>query len=74
MLTYDECYKIATNYSESNNVNFDSVTEDEQAYMYDDSQQSYAGKVPFVVSKETGSILGAWEYLNRFDKTFDDFK
>lgn len=69
----EKCIEIAKAYSESNNVEFDTVLQNDKAYMFDNSKETYAGKLPFVVVKETGEIIGAWKYLNDNDLSFDDF-
>ena len=74
MKTYDECKKIAEEYTEGNVFSVNTAYEGKDAFVFDNDKETFAGFVPFVVDKTTGAITNLWHYLNSANLTMDDFK
>lgn len=74
MLEYQECKRIAQERAAAFGADIDKAYKLGGNYVFDSTQEEFAGIIPLVVDANSGEIQGLWHYLNEADLTMDDMQ
>ena len=71
MLSYEECKSIAAQIASGHDAKLVKAYQIRNDYVFEAAGE-WAGVFPVVVFSENGDTMGLWQYLERFDLTWDD--
>lgn len=74
MVTYEKAKEIALEALGEFGTNINEVFETDGAYIFNDRDNIYAGRIPIVIRKSDGKALNYWRYMNQCGITLDDAK